>query len=204
MTTTGTRGPYRTGVRTRARVVEAAMEAFGRHGYRGATVQVIAEAAGMSPAGVIRLFGSKEQLMRAVVDHWDVESNRIAREAGDHGLAFLRAMPLLLRAHAEHRPLLEMQARLLVEAAEPEHPAHEQIVQRFRTVGDLFAVEILRAGADGEIAPLSPQEAAEEARVLMAIMDGIQQQWLLDPEVDMAAAFSRHLERWVLGLSRAR
>lgn len=199
MTTTGTRGPYRTGVRTRARVVEAATEAFGRHGYRGATVQVIAEAAGMSPAGVIRLFGSKEQLMRAVVEHWDVESSRVVREAGDHGLAFLRAMPLLLLSHAEHRPLLELQARLLVEAAEPEHPAHEQIVQRFRAVGTMFAAEIQRAGADGEIAPLSPQQAVEEARVLMAIMDGIQQQWLLDPEVDMAGAFSRHLERWIAG-----
>jgi AcrR family transcriptional regulator len=199
MTTTGARGPYRTGVRTRARVVEAATEAFGRYGYRGATVQVIAEAAGMSPAGVIRLFGSKEQLMRAVVEHWDVESSRVAREAGDRGLAFLRAMPLLLRAHAEHRPLLELQARLLVEAAEPEHPAHQQIVDRFRAVGELFAVEIRRAAEDGEIAPLSPEQAVEEARVLMAIMDGIQQQWLLDPEVDMARAFSRHLERWIAG-----
>jgi AcrR family transcriptional regulator len=199
MTTTGTRGPYRTGVRTRARVVEAAMEAFGRYGYRGATVQVIAEAAGMSPAGVIRLFGSKEQLMRAVVDHWDLESERVIRDAGDRGLAFLRALPLLLTRHTEHRPLLELQARLLVEAGDPEHPAHEQVAQRFRVFADLFAVEILRAGREGEIALLTPAEAAEEARVLMAIMDGIQQQWLLDPEVDMARAFSRHLERWIVG-----
>jgi AcrR family transcriptional regulator len=200
-TPAATRGPYRTGIRARARVVEAATEAFGRLGYRGATVQVVAEAAGMSPAGVLRLFGSKELLLNAVVDRWDAESTRLVEQVGGRGLAYVRALPVLLEEHAARRPLLEVQARLLVEAADPEHPAHDQVVQRFRDVRAGFAAELLHAVADGDLPPMTPADAEREAAAVVALMDGLQQQWLLDPEVDMAGALRRHLERWIAGAS---
>lgn len=44
---------------------------------------------------------------------------------------------------------------------------------------------------------MTAAEALAEAHVLVALLDGLQQQWLLDPEVDMATCFTVHLGRWI-------
>jgi AcrR family transcriptional regulator len=49
----------------RARIRDAALDQFGRHGIRGATIRGIAEAAGVSSGLVRHHFGSKEGLRRA-------------------------------------------------------------------------------------------------------------------------------------------
>ena len=49
----------------RARIRDAALEQFGIHGFDGATIRGIAEAAGVSPGLVQHHFGSKEALRRA-------------------------------------------------------------------------------------------------------------------------------------------
>lgn len=190
------RGPYRTGVRTRARVLEAAVEAFGRLGYRGATLQVIAEATGLTPSGITRLFGSKELLLRAAVDAWD-ESTSYSLVGDDTGLGHLRALTQLLVAHVGQRSMIELQARLLVEALDPDHPAHDQVMTRYRQVRRRIADQIRIAVDQDDLAPMTAAEALAEAHVLVAMLDGLQQQWLLDPAVDMAACFTIHLERWI-------
>ncbi|WP_017608393.1 TetR/AcrR family transcriptional regulator [Nocardiopsis xinjiangensis] len=53
---------------TRARIRDAAVECFGRHGF-GVTIRRIAEHAGVSPGLVIHHFGSKQKLHAACDDH---------------------------------------------------------------------------------------------------------------------------------------
>lgn len=187
------RGPYRQGRLTRERVLDVAVEAFGRLGYRGATLQVVAEGAGVTSAGVVRLFGSKERLLRAVVDRWDLTTGAALFSAEAHGWAFLQVLPVLVGSHADDRPMVELQARLFVESIDPAHPAHEQVAARYERVRQLFADEVLRAALDGDIAPRDEARARTEASTLIAVMDGLQQQWLLDEDVDMAAGVARYL-----------
>lgn len=55
-------------------ILEAALEVFSTHGFRGATVDQIAEAAGMSKPNLLYYFRSKEDihvtLMRRLLDTW--------------------------------------------------------------------------------------------------------------------------------------
>ena len=187
------RGPYRQGRLTRQRVLDVAVEAFGRLGYRGATLQVVAEGAGMTSGGVVKLFGSKERLLRAVVDRWDLTTGAALFSSGAHGWAFLAALPAFVGAHADHRPMIELQARLLVEAIDPAHPAHRQVAARYECVRRVFADEVLRAALDGDINPRDDARARAEASAIIALMDGLQQHWLLDQDVDMAAGLALHL-----------
>lgn len=53
---------------TRRRVIEGAAEAFGQLGYEGARVTDIAEAAGLSSGAMYNHFGSKAELLAAVVE----------------------------------------------------------------------------------------------------------------------------------------
>lgn len=53
----------------RESVITAAMEVFGERGYVGATTDAVARVAGVSQPYVVRMFGTKEALFLAVLDH---------------------------------------------------------------------------------------------------------------------------------------
>lgn len=57
------------GAETRQRLVEAALEVFGRLGFEGATTRQIAQQAGTNLAAINYHFGSKEALHIAVAEH---------------------------------------------------------------------------------------------------------------------------------------
>ncbi len=61
----------------RARFLDEALAAFLRDGYAGASINAMAEAAGVSKATVYRVFGSKEDIFRAAAfkgSQWSIES----------------------------------------------------------------------------------------------------------------------------------
>jgi AcrR family transcriptional regulator len=52
---------------TRALLLDAALDAFGRHGYAGSSVRAIARAAGLSDSGLYAHFRSKQDLYQALM-----------------------------------------------------------------------------------------------------------------------------------------
>lgn len=58
----------RDSARTRADLLEAASELFGRHGFERTTLRDIGEKAGVDPALIARYFGSKAQLYIATLE----------------------------------------------------------------------------------------------------------------------------------------
>lgn len=62
--------PRRTRIQTekRERILEAALEVFSAHGFRGATIDQIAEAAGMSKPNLLYYFRSKEAIHEALIE----------------------------------------------------------------------------------------------------------------------------------------
>ncbi|EIE49768.1 TetR family transcriptional regulator [Salipiger aestuarii] len=60
--------PSRIQLRNRKKIMEAALNVFSQHGYRGATLDQIAEAAGMSKPNLIYYFDGKEAIHVAVLN----------------------------------------------------------------------------------------------------------------------------------------
>lgn len=107
----------------RGRLLEAAMEAFARSGYDGASLRAIALAADCDVSMVAHYFGSKAELWRAMVDELaqrhQADRAEIARSLAESGVALearvRRGAGLLFDRIARQAPL----ARLLMrEAAE--------------------------------------------------------------------------------------
>ena len=57
------------GADTRARLIAAALDVFGREGFEGATTREIAREAGANLAAIVYHFGGKEELYRAVAEY---------------------------------------------------------------------------------------------------------------------------------------
>jgi AcrR family transcriptional regulator len=188
------RGPYRTGIESRARIVAAAVDVFGRHGFRGGTLQQVADAVGLTPGAITKLFGSKEQLLIAVLEHWD-ELTTAVMGADKRGLARLESFADLMAYHVGHPGLLELYVMMAAEAGSfEEHPAHEFIAERYAaTLADLR--QIFADGMrDGAFRPMADDEVRAEAEFLLAAMDGLEIQFLVNPTFDLERSFRRYLD----------
>ena len=179
------RGSYAKGVAKREEILTRALEVVAEQGFRSASVREIADAVELSQAGLLHYFGTKEQLFVEILRKRD-EVDVIRFEHGIDSPAFIRDDYTALIAHNSDVPgLVELFSRMSVEAADPEHPAHDYFVARGEAVRTSFA-DALRTQQDaGELTDAIDAETL--ARIFQAVSDGLQIQWLLDPTVDMAA-----------------
>ncbi|MGW8379345.1 TetR/AcrR family transcriptional regulator [Streptomyces sp. ODS28] len=195
-------GKTRHGVRgteRRQEVLRAAFEVIAERGYRGATLGAVAERAGLTQQGLLHYFPTKEDLLIGVLqerDKWDVTgvpANPVSTEGGEREHTWpLANFATLVEYNAMRPALVQTYAALLGESITRDHPARDYFGERFAAARALTAAT-LRAEY-GESLPgggLTPEQAAP---LLIAVMDGLQYQWLLDPEaVDMPQAFRAFL-----------
>lgn len=174
----GARGPYAKTARVRDGILQACVEVFAESGYRATTMKEIAERAGISEGGLAHHFGSKSELLGAVLE-------RREREAGDRfegaaGLASLLAMVDVVKQDNAKPGIVELHSTLSAEAISDEHPAHAHYRDRYHQIRSYAerAFETLRR--EGELD--SAQTPAELAASYVALSDGLQIQWLYEPE----------------------
>jgi AcrR family transcriptional regulator len=185
---------YAKGRAKRSEIVEAATALFGEVGYRSASLREIASRCGISHPGLLHHFASKELLLQAVLEHRDrVDAEGVGLAESRGADTFARLVAVVGR-NAERRAIVDLFATLSAEAGSPDHPAHAYFVERYRAVVARLARAYTEAGEDGALVEgLEPEDAARE---LVALMDGLQVQWLLDPSgTDMQRLVRAHLER---------
>lgn len=174
------RGAYAKGIAKREEILQAALDVVAAQGYRGASVRDIANAAGLSPAGLLHYFGSKEELFVAILQARD---DHDAREYAD--LDPIATFLAIVRHNASVPGLVQLYAQLAADAGDPEHPAHAFFRDRTAHLEEPSREMISAAQATGEIrADLDPDWIM---RTVHALADGLQTAWMLDPSIDMAA-----------------
>lgn len=187
---------YAPGRARRARIVADASALFATRGFHATSLREIAERVGIGKSTLLHHFSSKEELLAAVVARRDATiDERSGFDPADAPLTMLLSIPDGARRDARLEPgLIELYAVLSAEAAAPTHPGHEYFRRRFEVgiarFAELFASAApdLRPGLDPEV----------EAIWLMALWDGLQLQWLYDPEsVDVADQLAAHLKQLV-------
>jgi len=183
---------YAKGRATRQAILDEAMALFGEVGYRSASLRGIAARSGITHPGLLHHFPTKQALLLAVLAHRDQVD--AARFALDHevGVAVLDSLVELTALNVTRPGIVELYCVLSAEATAREHPAHEYFAARYaRTVScltDAFTHAVTVGDAPADLDP------ASAARRLVALMDGLQVQWLLDRDgVDMVADLRTHL-----------
>lgn len=203
MTTTA-RGPYKNGIKRRGEILRSAAKVFSQKGYAGGSLRQIADEVGVSPAALMRHFPSKESLYIAVLDYWANESD-VDVPAGDDGLGYFRRFAHLMKYHTQNRGLIELFLTLAAEASHSDHPARSFMTGRYAALVATATDQLLHAARLGAVHPFTRAEATFEVRGLFAMMDGIELQWLLDPDMDLVEVFDYQfaalLERWTDGSS---
>jgi len=193
------RGAYAKSLARRQTIVDAALTVIARDGYSAATLKQIADEAGLSQNGLLHHFGSKEQLFVAVLRRRDeLDEQRtpdararlaaIAAGGTDDGatLDTLRSSIVALVEHnADVAGLIHMFIRLTADATDPEHEAHPHIAERYEGLRTLGTTAMRALQSVGEVR--TDVSAEHLATMLFALLDGLQNQWAFDPELDMAS-----------------
>ena len=175
---------YANGERRRAAIVDEAMTVFATRGFHNLSMRQIAEAVGVSHTLLRHHFGTKDAILQAVLTRREeTEAGWRAALVAERGL--LDALPLIMEHNAAIPGLIQLDAVLRAEAVNPDHPAHEYVVglaRRFRAHlrADLAAEQAagrLRADLDLDLTTTR----------LACLIEGVQSEWLLDRDLDMAA-----------------
>lgn len=185
---------YAKGRARREEILDHAVAVFSEVGYRGASLREIAARCGISHPGLLHHFPNKETLLLAVLQRRDEVGAAATRAGGATAVAELRSVIGLVADNAAAAQIVELFATLSAEATAADHPAHAYFADRYRRVVDQLTTTFSRAQAEGSLLEAVQPDVA--ARELVALMDGLQVQWLFDRDsVDMAGIVRAHLQR---------
>lgn len=164
---------------------------FGRSGFRGSSIREIADKVGLSETGVLHHFGGKGNLLLAVLEERDaVDQRRLVSETPD----VFHSTRDVVAKNATTPGVTRLFATLSAEATDEEHPAHQFFQERYaRLMKDMAGR--YRSMTDAGTLP-DGINADLATRVTFAVLDGLQIQWLLNPELDMETAFADFLRHY--------
>src|SRR4051812_33972563 len=186
------RGTYAKGRERREAILAAANDLFAAQGFRGASLSAIAARVGLSEAGVLHHFPSKEHLLLELLHlRTERDAERVAQALERHE-GYLAALLALCRENESTPGLVRLFTILAAESVDPDHPAHDWTIERYRALRGRVTEHLRAEQAAGRVDPgLDPALVAPQ---LLAMFDGLQLQWLLDPdEVDLTALFADFL-----------
>lgn len=137
---------------TRARIRNAAIELFGRHGFDRTSVRAIAQEAGVSAALVVHHFGDKHGLRVAC------DAHVVAMIIDEHGLSespTMESIQAALKDMDTYGPALNYLARMLTEDSAVADDLFDALLRGTRQMmRDQEAAGVIRPSSDPEVTAL--------------------------------------------------
>lgn len=182
------RGPYAPGEAARLRILAEAKEAFGQRGYRGASLSEIAKAAGITQQGLLYHFGNKEKLLVAVLKDRDEEDLAGWPQKKLVGTEVLDAWDRVVERNVRFVGLVRLSHVLCAESTGDGHPARGFFLEHFDLGRTLLTTAFANGVEAGELRPDIDYGAL--ATQIIAMHEGLENQWLVDPEgIDIVSLF---------------
>jgi AcrR family transcriptional regulator len=190
------KGQAQRGAERRQAILDAALSVFAARGYRSGALGEIAARVDVSPAAILYHFGSKEDLLMAVIAERDRRIGAaLSRLPSGGGLPSIRALLSVADVMERQRGLAALHTVLQAENLEPDGPAHAYFLGRSRFACQWVA-QLLREGQTrGEVR--RDVSCKAKARELVAFLEGASVLWLLDDKVSLAGLYASYLEAFI-------
>ncbi len=185
-------GPYAAllakGEDRKQRILEVAERLVSRYGWRNRSIAQIAREVGVSPAGLLHHYESREQLLNAVLDARDADDDTHADRSGDLITEICRVAERFDRAPE----LVGTFSVLLIENIASDAPLHDRLLKRQRAGVDIVT-DLIRRAQDAGV-DRQDVDAATKAVEILAFVNGMETAWLLDPSIPLVDVFKGYTE----------
>ena len=183
---TSRRGPY---AKTRGReeaIGRAALDVVRESGHRSLTITEVARRTGLSEAQLLYLFPSREHLLVAAIEYAESQSDQASQERRpDPDVEPDEALARTINTELADPPVVRLFVSMAAEAGDPDHPAHRWMTTRTIDIIQNYAEFLRSLQRRGWAHPdVDPEQFA---RQFMALWDGLQAHWLVDPSFDLGA-----------------
>ncbi|QSZ48664.1 TetR/AcrR family transcriptional regulator [Arthrobacter sp. D5-1] len=171
------RGPYATTPARRAEIVRAASASFAEHGYERASLRDIAARANVTHAALLRHFATKDDLLLAALAQRDLDDAELANRIMESKVPREKVLSSILQEEFAHPEHLRNWLAITIAATNPNHPAHDFFISRRAKMREHFTSKKLSTTEDSQ-----ELTADDKVTMVMAMVDGLRIQYLLDPE----------------------
>lgn len=169
----------------REEILDVALDLFVRKGYDRTSVREIARLTGLSQAGLTHYFSTKEELFTEVLRRRDERSREAYQSSPDEDLS-VDGLVSVVGHNAQEPGLVRLYVTMSAESTDKRSPARGYFEERYRWLRTEVAEDVRRHQERGELSRALDPEAV--ASLLITAADGLQIQWLLDPDgLDMGA-----------------
>jgi AcrR family transcriptional regulator len=137
-------------------------------------------------------FPTRDDLLIAVLEWRDAQGRAIG--SGEQSGTLTENMVASTRHTTDHPGLAKLYVTLAAASTDPDSPVHDYFLDRYRTLAAEATKGFETAQQAGAIRDDLP--ADHLARAVLAVLDGLQMQWMHDPTVDIdavAESFARAL-----------
>jgi len=174
----GLRGPYAKTDAVQTRILDACLELFAELGFRGTTMKQVAARAGISQTGLAHHFSSKTALLDAVLRRRYADAAAVIMAVPRRDV--LSAQARVLHENSTQPGIIQLHTLLSAEASSPSHPAHEFFAERLDSYREYLTGAFDDAKTEGRVTTDLP--SAQLANLYMAVQDGLQLQWIYNPQ----------------------
>jgi AcrR family transcriptional regulator len=180
------------GLETRERIIDVAVRFIARNGARGTSLGDIAAEAGVSQAGLLYHFGSKEALLNAVLDRHLAFTEDWLWGDPDPGLGIYWAIAKHMSSWPSEPQddgvyaLLGMNTVVLGENVSEDTDLHPRLVDGYRTTIDRVATTLHNAQERGEMR--RDVDTRLQAMEIIAFCYGLEAAWLVNPKIPVGDA----------------
>ena len=121
-------------------------------------------------------------LLIAVLEERDREDGEFLFGSGYTPLGWdaFDALISLVARNSNRPQWVRLFVRISAEATDEEHPGHTWATQHYRSMRDWLTDAVTKGIDDGVVKPEIPTALVVESTI--ALLDGIQQQWVIDPD----------------------
>ncbi len=179
---------------TRERIMRACLEVVSQSGFRGMRVSEIAKRVGITEAGVLHHYPSKQVLLESLLEYRDQAASALAKEINrKHGFEALLDMRRIAELIVADPVRAQLYLLLEAENLGPEEFCGDYFRKRNASTRRALVKRIREAQGAGEArAGIDVDAYVREA---VAFMDGIGLHWLTSGQrFDLVAAWTAYLE----------
>ena len=180
------------GVERRARILDAALELFAEQGFVLTSLPMIAERVGITHAGILHHFGSKEGVLRALLEREGPVPHFSAWVLNESGADVIAKLPEYAELVIAHPLEMELQFQLFWENRHQVDPMHEELLFD-NLIREHIATELAAA--------MSARGVSKEVDLVVLAYNvfgfviGANSQWLVGrDDVMLRAAYRRFTE----------
>jgi AcrR family transcriptional regulator len=192
------RGQAKRGEDRRRAIVDAALAVFAEKGFRGSALAEVAERCGLTAAGILYHFGSKEALLLAVIAERDRRAGQLLPDWSGDRPELLRQLVVFAELCEREPGLAALHTVLQAESIDPSAPAHEYFLERSRFLRAGLAELLARGQAAGHVRP--DVDCRAKADEIIAYFDGAATVWLLDRSTSLVELYTTYLDDLIAGL----